>query len=81
MTHRLPSASAFARLSTADQGLILDLHLRQIEYEIDGLRTGFIWTTDGRTSAHHLKLLYARRRRLDKLAHDFGYWGEAAEAA
>lgn len=79
-TKRIPTAQAFSQLSTGDQGLILDLHLHQIEYEIDGLRTGYMWTTEGRSRAHHLQLLYARRRRLVRLAQSFGYWEDDDQA-
>ena len=48
---RLPTPETFSKLSTMDQALILDLHQREIEEQIDGLRSGYMWTSDGRSKA------------------------------
>lgn len=80
MTHRIPTPAEFARLSVSDQWQILDWHLNQIETEIAGIKEGSI---TGRGGKHYLlKLARARMKRLEKLAHDFGYWtDDKAKAA
>lgn len=61
------------KLSDHDRAMVLDLHLRDLEAEIDGLKSGDITAWKG-GKAYQLKLSYARLRRLVKTANEFGLW-------
>lgn len=76
--NRLPSHSQFSKLSVIDQSRVLEYHLREIEAEIDGLKSGYIWTTNGLTKERALLNVGRRLDRLKKLALEFGYWRDAA---
>jgi hypothetical protein len=75
---RIPSAETFSKLSVGNQLAILEVLQREIQFEIDGLVSGYICVTDGRGRAYHLKNTRARMKRLEKLANSFGYWTEEA---
>ena len=74
---RIPSPTQFAKLTAIDQSGMLDYHLGEIEAEIDGLKSGHIWTTNGLTKERALANARARMHRLKMLALDFGHWQEA----
>ena len=80
-SHYLPRASVLEKMGEYDRAQVLDYHLRQLEEEIDGLKSGYIYVTDGKGRAHQLRLVRARMRRLVALAQSFGFWLEEKEAA
>lgn len=77
-TRRIPCPAEFYRLSVSDQWQILEFWLKDITEEIDGLRLGYIYISDGKGPPHYLRLARARLHRLTKLANLFGFWLEDA---
>ncbi|WP_273688926.1 hypothetical protein [Ketogulonicigenium vulgare] len=72
-SHYLPSRNTLSNMYQSNRETILELHLKDINEEIAGLKSGYIIVTDGRGKAHHLKLANARRRHVLKVAKEFDY--------
>lgn len=80
-SHYLPRVSALERMGEYERAQVLDYHLRKLEEEIDSLKSGYIYVTDGKGCAHHLRLAHARMRRLIAVAQSCGVCFEEKEAA
>lgn len=72
-SHYLPRTSVLENMSDHDRAMVLDVHLRALEDEISGLKSG--WISPGRGGkAYQLKLSHARMRRLVATANSYGLW-------
>ncbi|QEU08695.1 hypothetical protein [Paracoccus yeei] len=60
------------KLSDHDRAMVLDVHLRNLEAEIQGIKDGTIFGRGGKS--YLLKLANARMRRLVKTANAYGLW-------
>lgn len=60
------------KLSDHDRAMVLDVHLRDLETEIQGIKEGSIYGRGGKQ--YLLKLANARLRRLVGTANDYGLW-------
>lgn len=72
-SHYLPRASTLNAMSDHDRAMVLDAKLRELETEIEGLKSGDFTPWTG-TRDYQLKLSRARLRRLIKTANDYGLW-------
>ncbi|MFN3312800.1 MAG: hypothetical protein ACK46Q_04965 [Hyphomonas sp.] len=77
--HYLPRRATLDAMSDHDRAMVLDVHLRDLEAEIAGLKSGEITAWKGGRE-HQLKLSRARLRRLTKTANDYGMWLEEVAA-
>jgi hypothetical protein len=70
---RLPSVPELER-DPANAAAIVSAWHRDTKEEIDGLKSGHIYPSDGRSRGYHLKLSRARMARVLKLADRFNVY-------